>query len=465
MADTPKTPKEIDVFNRFTKFNKLKITLITLGIALVSFIVLYCFIKSLMPYTITIIPDGGLVYGKEIEPVTYRLWERTIEPVGFKKEGFYIEGYYKNKNMTDRYEFGSPIWRSHTLYVNWQPGFAVQLRFAEGEMEYSNMSLEYLKTYHEQYVKPGSQYTVHKVINDIPYLKQEGVLNHEGEELLWFEDADCSGDPIEAKTYTVDKNIVVYGRWFDTNKDKFQVSEDGTLQRYLGTCNKIILPNTIKKIKDIEPSQFISGTSNDLHNADGARLSAFQNVLQDLEIIYINEECTEVGSCAFKGCNALTKVYFRGNNVTRIGKNAFEDCYNLNIITIPDSVATIDARAFRNTTSLKKIGGMRGVTTIGNEAFVSALRLEEIELEKISFIGKSAFAGCYGLKKFVIKNISGVVQSNADTFTGLNNNNILFECDKLATIYVPDTLIDDYKTTTPWSYYADKIYLLSELYE
>ena len=90
MADTPKNPKEVDVFNRFTKFNKLKAILITLGIALVSFVALYCFIKSLMPYTITIIPDGGLVFGQEIESTTYRLWERTIEPVGFKKEGYYV---------------------------------------------------------------------------------------------------------------------------------------------------------------------------------------------------------------------------------------------------------------------------------------------------------------------------------------------------------------------------------------
>lgn len=444
----PKSPKEIDVFNRFSKYNKLKITLIALGIALVLFCVTYCFAKSLMPYFVTIETYGGLVYGKEIEVDEYRFWQKTKEPVGLKKEGYYIEGYYKDKNMTERYEFGSAIWNSLHLYVNWQPGYAVRLNYAEGEDEWSNASIDYIKTYHEQYVSPGSKYTLHKVYNDIPY---SGVgVNHENEQLLWFDNKECTGDPYDIKTFTVTDNIDIYGKWFDTDESKFDVDASGTLNRYLGNCKRIILPNNILKIKDINEN-FQTGSSDQLYEQDGKNYSAFQNVIRGLEIIYINSNCKVLGASAFRECEALEKVYFLGDNLEEIGDRAFYNCDKLSTITLPSSIRRVGERAFFATPKLQSVGGSGYIKTVGTLAFSNS-GLVSIELNEVTTIGESAFESCHSLKKVILG--GGSIVSAGDNIIKQSSS---------AKIYVKDDLVDVYKTTTPWSAYASKIYALSEL--
>lgn len=460
MSDKAKNPKEIDVFNRFSRFNKLRTILIAIAIAIVSFCAIYFFSKSLLVYTITIIPDGGLVYGEEIEVSSYRFLDKTKAPVGFKKEGYYIEGYYCNANMTDRYTFGKSIWKSATLYVNWQPGYAVTLEFADGEEELSNMSLDYLKTYHEQYVKPNSEYTLHAVINDIPFVSGLGQNNHEGEQLLWFENPECTGEPIEIKTYKVDRNIPLYGKWFDTNAEKFDISSDGTLNRYLGYCNKVILPSTVNKIKSVEPSEFITGSSNQLNNADGAKLSAFQNVLRDLETIYINKECVELGDCAFRSCENLKNVYFKGNQLNNIGEYAFAFCSAITSIEIPESATDIERRAFYGTTGLRYISGLNGVESIGDEVFINS-SIKSIDLPSVVHIGKLAFSGCYSLNSLILRSPS-IVSTNVTIESGTNCNNVLY-LSNTAKIYVSSNLVSTYKATSPWSYYRDRIYDISTL--
>lgn len=457
--NTPKTPKEIDVFNRFSKFNKLKVTLIALGIALVISVVTYCFAKSLMPYFITIETYGGLVYGEELEVATYHFWQRSVEPKGLKKEGYYIEGYYKDKAMTDRYEFGSSIWHSLKLYVNWQPGYAVKLNFAEGEEEWAdNITIDYIKTYYEQYVKPGSKYTLHKIYNDIPYVTG---ANHENEQLLWFENEECTGDPFDIKTYTVDRNINLYGKWFDTDESKFDIDDNGTLNRYLGKCKRIILPDSVRKIKDIDYTKFQTGTSDQLYEKDGKYYSAFQNVLNDLEIIYINANCVELGDCSFKDCVKLDKVYFLGEGCCIIGNRAFDHCKALTTITLPSSVETIEDRAFGHTTALSTIGGCTGVKTIGAEGFLDS-GIESLELYNVTRMGKETFSGCTKLKTLILRGNSVVDASDVTTSSGDVNNNVLYLA-LSAKVYVLENLVNSYKSTYPWNAYEGRIFSIDEL--
>lgn len=68
------------------------------------------------------------------------------------------------------------------------------------------------------------------------------------------------------------------------------------------------------------------------------------------------------GVGAFKGCTSLTSVDFRAPSVittvsggTITGQGCFEGCTALREITLPDSITTINARAFYGCTSLVKI--------------------------------------------------------------------------------------------------------------
>ena len=78
--------------------------------------------------------------------------------------------------------------------------------------------------------------------------------------------------------------------------------------------------------------------------------------------------------------------------------------------------------------------------------------LEEINIPKATFIGSSAFAGCYKLKSVTLGG-SAVVSSNV----GDEQQNIFFWSDYVK-IYVPDSLVDNYKSTYPWSTYSSKIF-------
>ena len=56
-------------------------------------------------------------------------------------------------------------------------------------------------------------------------------------------------------------------------------------------------------------------------------------------------------------------------SVTSIGYAAFEECYSLTSVTIPNSVASIEDEAFYNCNSLTSVTIPNSVTSIGNSAF------------------------------------------------------------------------------------------------
>ena len=443
----PKDPKEIDVFNHYSAGNKLKTILIALAIAVVSFVAIFFFVKSVITYTVTYVADGGLVYEEELKPSQYHFLQKTQRPAHLKKEGFYIEGYYTDKNFTNRYTFGTRIWNSFTLYVKWNPGYAVQLFFAEGEEEKSEMTEKQLKLYHEEYVEPDSEYTLPLVFNNI----DEDI--HKGEQLFWYvEDPECKTQPIQTQNFKVSHNIKLYGKWFETREDRYDV-ENGVLKRYLGNCDKLVLPSSVKKIKEIEPTKFEGKMWDTTKVADGSNYSAFDRVLDKVLIIYVNKECEELGSCSFKDLVNLTNVYFLGNKVKNIGDQAFDCCINLTSITLPSSVETIGHSAFRQCGSAIKsfvFLGAEGVTSIGETAFANTY-ITNIRFKNIQFIGGGAFSTCLKLESLTLE-YAGVVDTNVAS-AGIN---ILTTSDKCK-IYVPEAYVDDYKATYPWSVYSQRI--------
>ena len=59
---------------------------------------------------------------------------------------------------------------------------------------------------------------------------------------------------------------------------------------------------------------------------------------------------------AFWDCESLEKVNFEEDSkLTKISCGVFGNCKNLNEITIPNSVTTIDVHAFSGCTSLKNV--------------------------------------------------------------------------------------------------------------
>ena len=185
---------------------------------------------------------------------------------------------------------------------------------------------------------------------------------------------------------------------------------------------------------------------------------------------------------AYSVFSSLENVNFC-ENTTRIAIGAFMNCKKLNITELPDTISRIDGDAFNgcnalaltklpasfeDTIYIKTFYGCSnlaikeipvGIDTLGNNAFENCTSLSELTfLGKISGFGSSVFKGCSNLEKIVLGNTTSV-PTLQDTY--------VFQNTPIASgtgyIYVLDTLVDSYKSSTNWSKYADQIKPISEL--
>lgn len=128
---------------------------------------------------------------------------------------------------------------------------------------------------------------------------------------------------------------------------------------------------------------------------------------------------TTIGSYAFQPCYNLTAVTLP-ESVTVIGNDAFFICSSLTSINISEGVTTIGDRAFQNCSSLINIAIPEGVTAIGDSAFYDCHSLTGITLPgSVSNIGNSAFSCCSGLTNINIP--EGVIVLNDKVFAACSN--------------------------------------------
>ena len=132
----------------------------------------------------------------------------------------------------------------------------------------------------------------------------------------------------------------------------------------------------------------------------------------------------------------------------RIGENcsigyfAFNNCYSLNSITIPDGVTSIDGNAFQNCYSLKSITIPDTVTSIGSSAFNSCYSLSSITIPStVTSIGDNAFNGCYSIKIKILKYLKYINNFKEviipDSVTSIDNSAFQY-CYSLKSITIPD---------------------------
>ena len=100
-----------------------------------------------------------------------------------------------------------------------------------------------------------------------------------------------------------------------------------------------------------------------------------------------------IGDGAFKNANPFYVSIPEG--VETIGESAFEECYNLTVLRLPDSLKSIGAKAFKRT-KVYNIEWGNGLETIGDEAFyLSNLDWEIFFPDSLREIGREAFYSTY----------------------------------------------------------------------
>src|ERR1035437_10309793 len=113
---------------------------------------------------------------------------------------------------------------------------------------------------------------------------------------------------------------------------------------------------------------------------------------------------TSIGDYAFEDCYGLTNIVIP-NNVMSIGDYAFYACIGLMSVVIPNSVTNIAWEAFFGCSALTNIVTGNGITSIGQAGFYNCYNLVNITVgTNVTNIGAGAFSDCTNLTSIIIPN-------------------------------------------------------------
>jgi hypothetical protein len=160
---------------------------------------------------------------------------------------------------------------------------------------------------------------------------------------------------------------------------------------------------------------------------------------------------------------SFSGAYTIPDGIETIAGGAFYGC-GLTSVTIPNSVTSIEYRAFRFCNSLTSVTIPNSVTSIGNGAF-SGCSLTSVTIpNSITSIGSSAFQECSGLKNVVfgtsLKTIGDYAFSGCpiDTITCYSNRpptvgENVFSMPYSTIVYVPADYLTYYQMHDCWGLY------------
>ncbi|MBR6315072.1 MAG: leucine-rich repeat domain-containing protein, partial [Clostridia bacterium] len=118
--------------------------------------------------------------------------------------------------------------------------------------------------------------------------------------------------------------------------------------------------------------------------------------------VVIEPGCTSVSSKAFQNCYNIKRVALP-DGIEKIDGSAFNTCTHLTAINLPDGVETIGSSAFRYCYALESVTFGDGLQSIGDSAFYGCTALESVTFgDSLQSIGNDAFANCTALKSIVI---------------------------------------------------------------
>ena len=129
-------------------------------------------------------------------------------------------------------------------------------------------------------------------------------------------------------------------------------------------------------------------------------------------------------------------------SVTTIGSYAFQYCFGLTSVTIPNSVKSIGTSAFYSCSGLTSVTIPNSVTSIGGTAFKYCTGLTSVTIgNSVTSIGDYAFYYCIGLTS-VICNVETPLSINANVFEYVT----LSAC----SLTVPNASVSAYQAKAVW---------------
>ena len=134
---------------------------------------------------------------------------------------------------------------------------------------------------------------------------------------------------------------------------------------------------------------------------------------------------TSIGNYAFEQCYNLTSVNIP-DGVTSIGDSAFEACYSLTSVNIPDGVTSVGCFTFYNCSSLTSVNIPVGVTSIDDYAFYCTDKLSNVLYSGSKEQWNSITIGSYNFSNATIHYDSEFIKTVAPDCT--NKGYDLYSC-------------------------------------
>ena len=136
----------------------------------------------------------------------------------------------------------------------------------------------------------------------------------------------------------------------------------------------------------------------------------------------------EIGEDAFAGYTGTFGGEYSGDDIssivlpdtiTKIGTDAFYNCYNLISVQLSNNLTSIGSRAFRNC-SIESISIPDTVINLGNYVFEGCSKLKSVYYPCfLKTIPRGCFAYCSSLKSFSIPNKVEIIKQEAFSYSGL----------------------------------------------
>lgn len=215
------------------------------------------------------------------------------------------------------------------------------------------------------------------------------------------------------------------------------------------------LPNKPSETIKINENGVYDVTNYAIANVDVLIDTSIEDGLLDnsLAVPYTNNRITSVAGHKFRAANitSFSSTSVKTLNAYCFNATPIQECNTPNVETI------IGGSNFASCTSLKKIYFPKTIGTIGAAAFQGCISLEYACLGTVDIIGSGIFNGCTNLTTVVLTKTSVTTLNNVNVFSNTPIEK------GTGYIYVPDDLVESYKTATNWSTFSSQIKGLSEL--
>lgn len=301
------------------------------------------------------------------------------------REGYTFEGWYTDKNFTEKVTFPYEVTKAQTLYAKWEKN-AYTVHFeTDGGTAVGDMIVS--------------------VIERSPSTEKKGYT-FEG----WYADENFTEKV--AFPYEVTRAQTLYAKWTQNIPAgiTFTVDADGVLTGAEGLTESgmtVEIPSVVNGIAVREIGQDVFKDN------------------KNIAVLIIPDTVERLGYRVCSGCTALREVRL-SSSLRVISDEAFDGCSSLQKVNFPSTLKEIRSDAFSGT-ALTEFTAPDSLTDIWGYAFKDCTALKSVELNNVRNLGSGAFMNCTALESV----------SLSDNMEKLNDH-IFDGCASLARIDMPD---------------------------